>query len=205
MSIQVINTLNEEQRVALEHGIVAIEAKAMNRTALGIVAGIFKVYPKLTFAELKEMLPDTLNPSAPKNYKSLFKPYTQRLYGVVQSGSIREECTAQGLDINASHFTEPDEVFKTSDGVEVLVSRTWESSDSETGKNDLHTLINHVAPYGIKVVTWESQKNIKRGEYSIEVINPNLLSQIHSAPKKSFLWLWILLLGIVAASVFYFA
>jgi hypothetical protein len=44
----------------------------MNRTALGIVDAIITLYPKATFAELKEMLPDNINHSAPKNFKSLF-------------------------------------------------------------------------------------------------------------------------------------
>lgn len=203
MIIKTLHKLTPEQKKELKKGVVEVEGKAMNRTALGVVAAIFKVYPNITFAELKEMLPDTLNPSAPKNYKSLFKPYTERLYGVVQPGTIRQECKDQDLDINASHFTEADETFKTSDGIEVLVSRTWESSDTESGNNDLQILVDHVAEYGIRVVSWESKKPFKRGEYSLEVINPTLIHQIQNPQKKSLLWLWILLAAAAGAAIYF--
>jgi hypothetical protein len=134
--MHLFNKLTHEQRVELKKGVIEVEGKAMNRTALGVVAAVFKLYPNITFAELKELLPDTINPSAPKNYKSLFKPYTDKMYGVVQSGNIRKECQEQGVDINASHFIAEGETFLTSDGVEVLVSKTWESKDTETGEHD---------------------------------------------------------------------
>ncbi|MFN5912066.1 MAG: hypothetical protein ACK45H_12075, partial [Bacteroidota bacterium] len=149
MSLRVISKLSESERQALKKGVIEVSGRHMNRTALGIVDAMIQLYPKATFAELKEMMPDTLNPAAPKNYRSLFKPYTERLYGVIQPGSIRQECQEQELDINASHFTEESEIFRSADGVEILVSKTWESSDTETGQHDLQTLINHVEQYGV--------------------------------------------------------
>jgi hypothetical protein len=194
--MQVFNKLTHAQRLELKKGVIEVEGKAMNRTALGVVAAIFKLYPNITFAELKELLPDALNPSAPKNYKSLFKPYTDRLYGVIQPGSIREECEEQGLDVNASHFIAEGETFLTSDGIEVLVSKTWESKDTETGEHDLQNLINHVKQYGIHVVSYESKKPFKKGDYHLEVINPDLVEALIHGNKKSFPW-WILILLLV--------
>jgi hypothetical protein len=197
--------LTAAQRQELQRGVIEVEGKAMNRTALGVVDAIFTLYPRITFAELKEMLPDEINPSAPKNYKSLFKPYTDRLYGVIQPESIRKECEEQGLDINASHFTGDKEIFKTSDGVEVLVSRTWESADTETGENDLQNLIDHVAQYGIRVTKVEKKRAFNKGEYNLEIINANLMGVIHDTQKKKKFpwWLVILILSMILAVVFF--
>ncbi len=204
MKITTLEKLTEAQRKELKIGVIEVTGKAMNRTALGVVDAIFTLYPDITFSELKEMLPDSINPSAPKNYKSLFKPYTDRLYGVVQPGSIRKECEEQGLDINASHFIKEDETFKTSDGIEVLVSKTWESSDTETGENDLQNLIDHVVQYGIRVTKVEKKVSFNKGEYHLEVINPSLLQTIQNPPKKKFPWWIIILLLLLAAGILFF-
>jgi hypothetical protein len=199
--IKTINRLSQKQRDQLKSGVIQVTGKAMNRTALGVVAAVFEMFPSITFKELKELLPDSINPSAPKNYKSIFKPYTDRLYGVVQPGSIREECVAQGLDASSSHFT--DEVFRTADGVEVLVSRSWESSDTETGTHDLQSLIDHVKNFGIHVVQVEKKEVFNRGEYNLEVINAPLLEEIRK-PKSDRKWLWLLLLlALVALLLWY--
>jgi outer membrane protein OmpA-like peptidoglycan-associated protein len=195
--IKIIEKLSDSERKALKNGVIEVTGKAMNRTALGVVDAVFTLYPSITFAELKEMLPDSINPSAPKNYKSLFKPYSDRLYGVVQSGSIRQECETQGLDINASHFISEGETFKTSDGIEVLVSKTWESADTETGENDLQNLINHVVQHGIRVTKVEKNKAFNKGTYNLEVINPVLFKTIQNPVKKKFPWL-ILILTLIA-------
>lgn len=196
--------LTPAQRKEIKNGVIEVTGKAMNRTALGVVDAIFTLYPNIRFNELKEMLPDTINPSAPKNYKSLFKPYTDRLYGVVQSGSIRKECEKEGLDINASHFTGIDETFKTSDGVEVLVSRTWESADTSTGENDLQNLISHVAQHGVRVTKVESKVAFNKGTYNLEIINPVLMKVIQSPPTKKFPWWIVVLLIIVVGGVIFF-
>ena len=71
-------SLTPSQISDLKKGVIEVTGKAMNRTALGVVDAIFTLYPSITFEELKTMLPDSINPAAPKNYKSLFKPYTER-------------------------------------------------------------------------------------------------------------------------------
>lgn len=213
--MKIFEKLTDAQRKELKKGVIEVSGKAMNRTALGVVDAIFTLYPNITFAELKKMLPDTINPSAPKNYKSLFKPYTERLYGVVQPGSIRKECEDQGLDLNASHFIKDDEIFRTSDGIEVLVSKTWETADTVTRENDLQNLIDHVAQYGIRVTKVEKKVAFNKGEYNLEVINPTLLQAVQSPPvevivpkepnKKFPWWILILLLLLVAAILFFLA
>ncbi len=211
--MKTLEKLTDAQMKELKKGIIEVRGKAMNRTALGVVDAIFTLYPNITFSELKQMLPDSVNPSAPKNYKSLFKPYTERLYGVVQPGSIRKECEEQGLDIKASHFIDEGETFKTSDGIEVLVSRTWESSDSETGENDLQNLINHVAQFGVCVTKVEKKVPFNKGDYHLEVINPNLFQYLQKQDDKSSStptkvkknpWLIVILILLVIACLFYF-
>lgn len=202
--MKVLTQLTDSQKRDLKKGVIEVTGKAMNRTALGVVDAIFTLYPKITFEDLKKMLPDSINTSAPKNYKSIFKPYTERLYGVVQSGSIRQECEQAGLDIGASHFIEPNEIFRTSDGVEVLVSKSWESSDTETGENNLQNLIDHIAQYGILVTKVEKKEAFNKGSYDIKVINPTLLGIIQNPPKKKNYWLLLLLLFLVLAGILYF-
>ncbi len=187
MSIKVFNSLSNQQKAELKKGVIEVHGKAMNRTALGIVDAMITLYPNASIAELKEMMPDDLNVAAPKNYKSLFKPYTDRMYGVIQPGSIRKECEEQGLDIHASHFTEEVETFKSADGVEVLVAKSWESSDTETGNKDLQLLIDAVKKYGVSVVDYEDKKPFGKGGYKLEVVNPELMKLLHKKRSNSLL------------------
>ena len=199
--MKVLNSLTEKEKSELKTGVIEVTGKAMNRTALGVVDAMMQLYPKATFEELKKMLPDTINVAAPKNYKSLFKPYTERLYGVIQPGSIRTECEAQGLDINASHFIKPEETFKTSDDVEVLVSKSWESTDTSTSENDLQNLINHVSQYGVVVTKVEKKEAFNKGEYNLEIINPILFKRLtNPEEKKKFPW-WIIILALLLLGI----
>ena len=189
----------------VQKGIILVVGKHMNRTALGIVDAILTVYPNLSFEELKEMLPDTINPSAPKNYKSLFAPYNpNRKYGVVQPGSIKKEAIENGLDIDASHFTENEETFITSDGIEVLVSKSWETSDTLTGENDLQNLIDHVKQYGIIVNAAEPKTEpFKTGSYQLYILNDQLLIEINNFKKTNYLFLGIAIAIIISLIAVY--
>jgi hypothetical protein len=204
MSLKLINKLSEKERKSLKSGVYEVTGKAMNRTALGVVDALTTLFPKATFEELKEMLPDTLNPSAPINYKSLFKPYSDRDYGVIQPLSIRKECEEQGFDINASHFTEKEEIFKSADGIEFIVSRSWESKDTETGENDIQNLIDHVTQYGVRVVQVERKEAFNKGHYNLELINNDLKTLIEKKSEESKLQWWMILLFIVVAVCLYF-
>ena len=206
MAVKVFQKITAAQKKELQKGIIEVEAKTMNATALGVVDAMLKLFPNVTFEELKELLPDEINPGFDKfgnpnengkKYDSLFKPTGERLYGVIQPGSIREESEKRNLIISKSHFVGENQTFRTSDGVEVLVSYKWQSKDDITGESDIQRLIDHVAQYGIKVVSFESQKPFKKGEYSIEVINPDLLSQLQNFSAKKFPWLIILILVLV--------
>lgn len=203
-----LSKLTKTEKKELEKGVIEVYGKHMNRTALGVVDAVLQLYPSVTFPELKEILPDKINPAAPKNYKSLFKPYTERLYGVVQSGVIRKECENEGLDINASHFTEKGETFRTADGIEVLVSKSWESKDTATSEHDLQNLIDHVAQYGIRVVSFEAKdEDFTKGGYFLKINNPTLFKKISSKQQSVSKIVWLLLsLGIaisVAAVLFF--
>jgi hypothetical protein len=124
---------------------------------------------------------------------------------VVQSGEIRKQSEAEGLDVSASHFIEPEEIFYTLDGIEVLVSKSWESNDTETGENDLQNLIDHVALYGIRVTKVEKKMDFNKGSYDIKVINPSLLNRIQNSEKKrNYWWIIILILLILFGLLFFF-
>lgn len=204
--MKLLDKLTSKERLELKSGVIEVYGKHMNRTALGVVDAIFKLYPSITFDELKQLLPDSINPSAPKNFKSLFKPYTEKPYGVIQSGAIRSEYEKEGLDLNASHFISAGETFQTIDGVEVLVSKAWESNDTETGEHDLQNLINHVAQYGIKVVSFEAKdQQFTKGGYFLKIIQPLLLKKLITPKSNKFPWWMIVLLAVVAGAVFYFS
>ncbi len=203
--MKLLDKLTSKERLELKSGVIEVYGKHMNRTALGVVDAIFKLYPSITFDELKQLLPDSINPSAPKNFKSLFKPYTEKPYGVIQSGAIRSEYEKEGLDLNASHFISAGETFQTIDGVEVLVSKAWESKDTETGEHDLQNLINHVAQYGIKVVSFEAKdQQFTKGGYFLKIIQPLLLKKLTTPKSNKFPWWMIVLLAVVIGAVFYF-
>jgi hypothetical protein len=200
--MKLLAKLNTAEKQELKKGVIEVYGKHMNRTALGAVDAILKLYPFITFDELKEILPDTINPAAPKNYKSLFKPYTDRLYGVIQPAAIREEYEKAGLEINASHFTDEGEIFKTIDGIEVLVSKSWESKDTATNEHDLQNLINHVAQYGIRVVSFEAKdQDFTKGGYFLKITNPILFNKISTNKKSGSKIIWLLLFLGIAISV----
>lgn len=203
--MKLLSKLSSTEQAELKKGVIEVYGKHMNRTALGIVDAILKLYPNATFSELKEMLPDSINPSAPKNYKSLFKPYTDRLYGVIQSGALRKEYIDSDLDLNTSHFIGEGETFHTKDGTEILVAKTWESKDTETGEHDLQNLIDHVSKYGVHVVSFEAKnQDFSKGGYFLKIVQPILFKKL-TEPAKSKMNLWILLivlLGVACATYF---
>lgn len=200
---KVFTKLTDSQKKELKSGVIEVSGKAMNRTALGVVDAIFTLYPKISFNELKEMLPDKINPSAPKNFKSIFKPFTNKNYGVFQPLSIKTEIEKNGYDINSTHFTKEEEMFTTSDGTKIIVSKLWESNDTETGENDLQNLINHVSNYGIRVVQVEKKENFNKGEYNLKIINKTLFDELQTVKKKwNYLWLLILVIIIIISIIY---
>ncbi len=202
--IKVLEKLTAEQKALLTSGAIQVSGRAMNRTALGVVDAVLQLYPDATLEELKTILPDSVNSAAPKNYKSLFKPYTARPYGVFQPGSIRGEYEAQGLDLNASHFTGEGETFRLKDGTEILVSKSWESSDTETGEHDLQNLIQQVETYGVRVVEHDKSKPFSKGGYSLEIVHPQVLAALQAPAKKFPVWLLAIPVLLLIAIALYF-
>jgi outer membrane protein OmpA-like peptidoglycan-associated protein len=182
----------------------------MNRTALGIIDAYFRLYPKATFADLKQAFPDSLNPTAPRQApKSIFKPYTDRDFGVVHSlQEIESEFSKAGLPFEGLFFMDGSEKFKTSDGVTVVVNKLWESLDAESKASDLELLANQAKKYGIVVNKFEARAPFARGSYSIDVIQPALFDKISGNVKTKEkevviektlekkvipVWIWILI------------
>lgn len=208
--IRVLERLSQADRRKLKDGVIEVTGEAKNRTILGIVAGVMKLYPHLTFAELKEMLPDKLNPKSTNRTTNFFNPYTDRPYGVVQPGSIRDEIAAAnrskqketGVEEHYKmvHFTGEGETFKTADGVEVLVANGIEDAD-------LQRLISHVAQYGIRVVDFTPYRGGgKKGFYKLTVLDPVLFEKLQSSPKGARKWLLLalLLLALLLVAGYFF-
>lgn len=171
--------LSADEQKQFENGVIQVNGKAMNRTALGIIAAYFKLYPKTTFAELKEAFPDSINPSGPRAPKSIFKPYSDRDFGVVHNlAQIKKEFADANLPYEGLFFLEKDEMFKTSDGVTVVVNRLWESKDTETGESDLENLAKVALKYGIVVNKFEARSAFSRGSYSLDILAPAVFDKI---------------------------
>jgi len=174
--------LSAEEQSKFDNGVIQVNGKAMNRTALGIIDAFFQLHPGVTFAELKESFPDSLNPSAPKQApKSIFKPYTDRNFGVVQSlEEMKNEFAKANLSYDGLFFLEEKEMFKTSDGVTVIVNKLWETKDqySSTDESDLEILANQAKKFGIVVNKFETKKSFTRGTYSLDIIQKDLFNLI---------------------------
>jgi outer membrane protein OmpA-like peptidoglycan-associated protein len=176
--------LTPEEQKKFANGVIQVNGKAMNRTALGIIDAFFKLYPNTTFAELKEAFPDSINPSGPRAPKTIFKPFTDRDFGVVHSlEEIKAEFSKAGLSYEGLFFLEPDEMFKTSDGVTVIVNKLWESKDTETGESDLENLTKAALKYGIVVNKFEPRTPFGKGSYSLDILQPELFEKISGKTK----------------------
>jgi outer membrane protein OmpA-like peptidoglycan-associated protein len=202
--------LSNEEKNKLKNGVIQVNGQAMNRTALGIIDAFLKLYPESTYSELKKAFPDHLNPSGPRAPKTIFKPFTEKDFGVVHSlDEMKSAFNTAGLPYDGVFFTENDEVFKTSDGISVVVIKLWESNDLETGKRDLDQLIKQAENYGIVVNKFEARTPFKRGTYSLDILQPELYDKLSgkvqviekevvkekTIEKKVIpFWVWILLL-----------
>lgn len=202
--------LTEEEIKKCENGIVQVNGKAMNRTALGIIDAYLKLFPDSTYNELKAAFPDSLNPSGPRAPKTIFKPFTERDFGVVHSlDEITEEFKKAELPYDGLFFLEANEIFITSDNVSVIVNRLWESKDTHSGESDLENLAKQAAKFGIVVNKFEPRTPFGKGSYSLDILQQDLFDKIigktkvvereviheKTVEKKVIpFWVWILLL-----------
>jgi hypothetical protein len=206
--------LTPEEQNQFNNGVVQVNAKAMNRTALGIIDAYLLLNPNTTFAELKQAFPDSLNPTAPKQApKSIFKPYTDKDFGVVHSLQvIQNEFAKAELPYDGLFFLEESEKFTTFDGVTVVVNRLWESRDAETNMSDVELLASQAIKYGIVVNKFPPKNDINRERYSIDILNSLLFDKIsgkvqptsHGSKKAVPFWLWISLLLLLIALIIWF-
>jgi hypothetical protein len=196
-TLRLLDALTAEERKRLRAGVVEVSGEAKNRVGLGIVAAVLKLYPGITFDELKVMLPDALNPRSTNRTTNLFDPYTERPYGVVQPGSIRQELAAAnqrkkeetGKDDHYKmvHWTGDEETFRTADGVEVLVATGFEG-------DSLQRVIDHVAQYGVRVVEFAPYRGGgKKGFYALKVLDPVLAEKLQGKGAAAKPWLrWLI-------------
>lgn len=214
-------TLSPEEQKRFENGVIQVNGKAMNRTALGIIDAYFTLFPKTSFAELKEAFPDSINPSGPRAPKTIFKPFSDRNFGVVHSlEEIKTEFAKAGLPYEGLFFLEKSEMFKTSDGVSVIVNKLWESQDTSTRESDLENLSKQALKFGIVVNKFEARKAFSRGSYTLDVLQNDLLSKISGNTKivekviikekiieKNVIpyWVWIILALALIPLILWFA
>jgi outer membrane protein OmpA-like peptidoglycan-associated protein len=181
-----LSKLSKEEQNEFKRGIIKVYGKAMNRTALGIIAAYFKLYPNTTYKELKNAFPDNLIPTGQRQPKSIFKPYTNRDFGIVHSLSeIKKDFDKAGLPYKDLFFLNKDEMFKTSDGVTVVVKKSWASKNIESGKNELEILAERATTYGIIVAGFEERKHFTKGSYRLEILNELLFEKISISPEKT--------------------
>ena len=50
----ILPNLSSKEQLKFEAGVIQVNGKAMNRTALAIFDAFFKLHPSVTFAQLKE-------------------------------------------------------------------------------------------------------------------------------------------------------
>jgi len=176
--------LNPEEQKQFENGVIKVDGTAMSRTALGIIAAFFRLFPKATYEELKEAFPDNLIPTGGRAPKTIFKPFTERDFGIVHSlDDIKNDFSKANLPYDGVFFLEKDEMFKTSDGVTVIVKKSWAKKNIETGKNELEIFANRALQYGIFVDKFEFTKAFGKGSYTIEVLNTDLFKKITGEVK----------------------
>jgi len=210
--------LSTEEQIKFNSGIIQVNGKSMNRTALGIIDAFLTLYPKVTYAQLKEAFPDKLNPSGPKQVKSIFQPFTEKEFGVVHSlEEIKTEFVKADLPYDGLFFLEESEMFKTADGVIVIVNKLWETNDTSTSESDLENLSKQALKFGIVVNKFEPVEAFGRGSYSLDIIQKDLYHSIRAdskstdteilkenKPSRKSYWVWIALsLAILALTIWF--
>ena len=176
---------SKKQQDEIFKGVLLVNSRHMNRTALGAVHAVTKLYKEASFEELKQILPDDVNPYSTNRTKNLFLPYdSTRPYGVIQPGSILKECMEKGVSM--VHFTQSEEIFSAADGTDIYVSNLWETEDGATGLKDIDKLKQAVNRWGIKLNEDipAGATCIHAGEYTIHILNEQLYEDLPSMAGK---------------------
>lgn len=178
--------LTPEEQKQFENGVIQVYGKSASRTVLGIIDAFIQLYPDITYEELKQAIPDELNPTSHPSPKTIFKPHTERPVGFVHSIKIKDEFKAAGLEHNFDKvfFTNPDEIFTLKSGEKIVVVKMIDkTADNETKISDVETLANHIKKYGIIVKKFEEREAFKKGSYFLKKINSELFNKI-AGPDK---------------------
>ena len=169
----------EASAAELASARVRVYGKAQNRTALGIVHAYMVMYPQATLEDLRKAFPNAINPD--KGSDEIF------IYA--------EEKGTTGEWNN--YFKGEDELLTTGDGRKVAFVMMWT-------KPNFERIVAHAKQYGILVADFEkADGGAKKGGFRLEYLN----GYVPPVPgkKKSLLWLWILLVLLLAVVAAIFA
>ncbi|MDR1227091.1 MAG: hypothetical protein LBK47_09385 [Prevotellaceae bacterium] len=149
---------------------VMVKGAARGRLALGIVTAYVKLFPELTYKELKVMFPDIIYPKAPSQFKTI-EPL-----GVFQQLHVVQLLPDRGLTI--AHFVKPEEIILLPDGQRICVTRTW-------NKAAFDTLAETAELYGIQVEQVnEGDAAFQHAGFSLQFFPPFEKLNVESLDEK---------------------
>ena len=158
---------------------IRVYSKAQNRTALGIVHAYMAMYPQATLEDLRKAFPNELNPDKGTSENFIY---------------AEEKGTSANWD---GYFKADDELLTTGDGKKVSVVKMWTKPSYER-------MVSHAIVYDIEATLLDADdKSCKRGCFRIEYLN-GYLSPV-PGKKKSYAWLWIAAVLLLAGAVAFFA
>lgn len=162
---------------------VRVHGKAQNRTALGIVHAYVVMYPHATLDDLRKAFPNSVCPDS--GVKELFLPVSE----------------AEKFNTKMSlYFAKPDEVINLADGSQIALSQVW-------SKPSFERIVEQGKLYDVEVAEFEKTAHPgQKGGYRLEYLN-GYVPPVSEQPKKksSLMWLWILLVLILAGIIAWLA
>lgn len=162
---------------------VRVHGKAQNRTALGIVHAYVVMYPHATLDDLRKAFPNSVCPDS--GVKELFLPVSE----------------AEKFNTKMSlYFAKPDEVINLADGSQIALSKVW-------SKPSFERIVEQGKLYDVEVAEFEKTAHPgQKGGYRLEYLN-GYVPPVSEQPKKksSLMWLWILLVLILAGIIAWLA
>ena len=161
---------------------VRVHGKAQNRTALGIVHAYVVMYPHASLDDLRKAFPNSVCPDS--GVKELFLPVSE----------------AEKFNTKMSlYFAKPDEVINLADGSQIALSQVW-------SKPSFERIVEQGKLYDVEVAEFEKTAHPgQKGGYRLEYLNGYVPPVSEQPKKKSLMWLWILLVLILAGVIAWLA
>ncbi|MGY6562889.1 MAG: OmpA family protein [Luteibaculaceae bacterium] len=172
--MKLIEHLTPEEKKQLKAGVIGLTGESMNKTVLGLVDAAIRLYPNITEEQLKEIFPDSINPNAPIQFKSIYKPHGTVDYGVFKTKVEADYMRLKGFKFHETHFTGK-YVLKLADGTEIFVCDKWEKK-----AGTFEAVIKRAGEYGIKLVKFTEKAHFRENVYSIEILNKALYDRINN-------------------------